>query len=115
MPLLYDLAFVSKLIEKVVVSQLNLYLTINNLSEVFQSAYRKGHSTETAFLRVQNDVICPIGQQKVVVPVLLDLSLAFDTVDHSHLFQTLQHLGIIGTVFEWFKSYKTNKTQARGG
>ena len=43
-----NLAFVSKLIEKMVVSQLNLYLANNNLSEVFQSAYRKGHSSETA-------------------------------------------------------------------
>jgi hypothetical protein len=106
-----NLAFVSKLVEKVVSSQLNAYLVNNELSEVFQSAYRKGHSTETALLRVQNDVICAIGQQKVVLLVLLDLSAAFDTMDHSRLLNTLQHLGVRGTTLQWFKSYLSTRSQ----
>ena len=106
-----NLAFVSKLIEKVVASQLTTYLTNNNLTEVFQSAYRQNHSTETALLCVYNDVICAIGQQKAVLLVLLDLSAAFDTVDYSCLLHTLQQLGIEGTAWQWFNSYLKGRSQ----
>ena len=69
-----NLTLISKTIEKVVSAQLNTYLKDNNLLEPCQSAYRQGHSTETALVRVQNDVICAVGQQKAVLLVLLDLS-----------------------------------------
>ena len=106
-----NLALISKIIEKVVSAQLNTYLKENNLLEPCQSAYRQGHSTETALVRVQNDIICAVGQQKAVLFVMLDLSAAFDTVNHQLLIQTLQQLGIRGTMLPWFSTYLSGRLQ----
>ena len=106
-----NLALISKNIEKVVSAQLNTYLNDNNLLEPFQSAYRQGHSTETALVRVQNDIICAVGQQKAVLLVLLDLSAAFDSVNHQLLIKTLQQLGIRGTMLHWFSTYLLGRLQ----
>ena len=106
-----NLALISKTIEKVVSAQLNTYLKDNNLLEPCQSAYRQGHSTETALVRVQNDIICAVGQQKAVLLVLLDLSAAFDTVNHQLLIKTLQQLGIRGTMLHWFSTYLLGRLQ----
>lgn len=106
-----NLAFISKVIEKAVASQLNQYLKDNDLLEPCQSAYRQGHSTETALMRVQNDIICAVGERKAVMLVLLDLSAAFDTVDHACLNNILQGLGITGTALRWFRSYLENRQQ----
>ncbi|XP_056006684.1 uncharacterized protein LOC130050513 [Ostrea edulis] len=106
-----NLAYLSKLIEKVVAAHIQTFLSENNLLEPFQSAYRQGHCTETALLRVHNDVVYAIGEQKAVSLVQLDLSAAFDTVDHLRLLQILKDLGIKDTVLTWFASYLTNRTQ----
>jgi len=100
-----NLAFLSKVLEKAVASQLERHLMLNNLHEPYQSAYRKGHSTETALVRVQNDIIRAIGEQKVVLFVMLDLSAAFDTVNHQCLLSILRELGVDGQALEWFSSY----------
>ena len=73
-----NLAFVSKLIKKVVKTPLNDHLLANNLMEEFQSAYRTGHSTETALLRVQSDILCAIDKGNAAYLILLDLSAAFE-------------------------------------
>ena len=65
--------------------QLVDYIESNGLCEVFQSAYRTNHSTETALIRVYNDIALSIDRRKSVVLVLLDLSAAFDNVDHFFL------------------------------
>jgi hypothetical protein len=57
-------------------------MTDNNLHDQLQSAYKAHHSNETALLKVQNDILCALGKQGVTVLVLLDLSAAFDTIDH---------------------------------
>lgn len=106
-----NLAFISKLIERVAATQLQSYLSSNNLLEPFQSAYRQGHSTETALLRVHNDVLCAVGKKQAILLLLLDLSAAFDTVDHQRLLQTLGNLGISGTALMWFKSYLSSRSQ----
>ena len=69
--------------EKAVAVELKDHVRNNNLDELFQSAYKAGHSTETALLRVQNDVLRAIDNGGCVMLLLLDLSAAFDTVDHS--------------------------------
>ena len=81
------------------------HLNKYNLFSSFQSAYLPGHSTETALVKVVNDLLLPMDEGKLSVLVLLDLSAAFDTVDHGVLIHRLQHVfGIHGTVLSWFNS-----------
>ena len=107
-----NLTFVSKLIEKAVAVQLIAHLEKNDLLEKFQSAYKPLHSTETALLRVSNDILQAIDGQQCVFLTLLDLSAAFDTIDHATLFRVLHDdLGINGTALDWFISYLDNRSQ----
>ena len=87
-----NLTFLSKVLERVVAARLVAYLDENKLLESNQSAYRKGHSTETALVRVQHDIENAIGGQQAALLVLLDLSAAFDTVFHAELISTLQRV-----------------------
>ena len=80
-----NLPFLSKVIEKIIAAQLHQHMSKNNLLDKMQSAYKCGHSTETALLRVQNDLLQSIDKGKCVYLILLDLSAAFDTVDHNIL------------------------------
>ncbi len=108
-----NLTFLSKLIERVVAIQLvDHILNNNNLMDKFQSAYREGRSTETALLRVQNDILMELDKGKVVMLVLLDLSAAFDTIDHEiRLNRLSRRCGINGTALKWFQSYLEERTQ----
>ena len=88
------------------------HLNRYNLFSSFQSAYRPGHSIETAIFKVVNDILLAIDEGKLSVLVLLDLSAAFDTIDHDILLHHLQHVfGIQGTVLSWFRSYLTKRFQ----
>ena len=71
-------------------ARLSTHKKENNLYETFQSAYRSGHSTETALLRVQNDIWRAIDSRKCVFLVLLDLSAAFDAVAHDVMLDRLK-------------------------
>jgi hypothetical protein len=107
-----NLAFVSKVIEKAVALQLFNHMATNDLLETFQSAYKHQHSTETALLRVVNDILRAIDSKEAVFLVLLDLSAAFDTLDHDLLLTLLKEtIGIDGNVLKWFTSYLTNRSQ----
>ena len=94
-PISSNLTFLSSGLGRVVAARLVAYLEENKLSEPNQSVFRKGHSTETALVRVQHDILNAIRGQQAVLIVLLDLSAAFDTVSHAELISTLQRLGII--------------------
>ena len=88
------------------------YMSLNDLHEPLQSAYKPGHSTETAILRVNNNIDHALGNRKGVLLVLLDLSAAFDMVDHSILLRRMTtYLGVSDRVHEWFKSYLSGRTQ----
>ena len=101
-----NLPFIGKIIEKVVYQQLSNYLTLNDLFDNFQSGFRPLHSTETALIKVLNDIRLNTDSGKVSVLVLLDLSAAFDTVDHNILIDRLENwVGLSGTVLNWFRSY----------
>ena len=74
-------------------------------SEIMQSSYKKHHSTETVLVKIQADIITSIDQQKCVVLLLLDLSTAFDTVDHPILLSHLQRrFGIDDQACQWIVS-----------
>ena len=108
-----NLSFASKLTEKAVFAQIHKHLTTNKLYPKAQSAYREFHSTETALLRVKNDILLNMNQQRVTLLVLLDLSAAFDTVDHTILLNRLSRdFGITGHVYSWFESYLHNRFQS---
>ena len=95
---LSNLKFLSKLIEKSACLQLNKYLVNNSLHEPLQSAYKVGHSTEMALLAITDDILLSLDRGENVFLVLLDLSAAFDTVNHSRLLSRLQDtFGIQGT------------------
>ena len=71
--------------------RVNQHFVSNNIHEIFQSAYRIGHSSETAFTRIHNDILFAIDDNSCVILVFLDLSAAFDTVDHDILLGRLEH------------------------
>ena len=87
-------------------------MTDNELFPVLQSAYRKGHSTETALLRVITDILSSMNKQHVSILVLLDLSAVFDTVDHAILLCRLEtSFGITEAALAWFSSYLSGRGQ----
>ena len=107
-----NLPFLSKILEKVIANQLCEFLQENNIYEDFQSGFRANHSTETAMAKVTNDLLIASDQGFVSVLVLLDLSAAFDTIDHAILLQRLEQLiSIKGTALSWFKSYFADRFQ----
>jgi hypothetical protein len=105
--------FLSKLLEKVVLKQLTIFLNKHHIFDTFQSGFRSQHSTETALLRVSNDLLLSVDAGNCTALVLLDLSAAFDTVDHGILLERLSKwVGIGGTVLSWFASYLQGRTVA---
>jgi hypothetical protein len=97
------LAYISKLVETAVADQLATHMTMNDLHPALQSSYRKYHSTETALLKVRNDILMNMNQQQVTLLVMLDLSAAFDTANLEILIKHLQSkIGFCGTPLEWF-------------
>ena len=100
------LKVVSKLVEKAAATQLTDHVMSHHLDEAFQSAYKNFHSTERALVKVQNDMLCTINTNESVTLILLDLSAALDTVDHSILRSRLQdRFEFKGIVLAWFMSY----------
>ena len=105
-----NLSYISKLLEKVVHSQLVEFLNEEGLFSQFQSAYRKFHSCETAVTKIHNDLLIMMDKRSNVVLLLLDLSAAFDTINHSFLLKRLKYMyGINGIAIEWLKSYLSNR------
>ena len=107
-----NLAYISKLLERVVFNQIYDHIVRSGLYPLLQSAYRRHHSTETALVKVANDILLNMNSQRVTLLVLLDLSAAFDTVDHGILLRRLStSFGIRGRALEWFSSYLLGRSQ----
>ena len=100
-----NLQFVSKLDERAIADQLQSHLVKNNLFPMLQSAYRPNHSTETAQLKIKNDIIRNMDNQRATRLILLDLSAAFDKVDHQILLNRLcTEFGFISESMRFYKS-----------
>ena len=99
------------MLEKVVLEQLQVHLDLNDITEKFQSGFKSRHSTETALLKIFNDLLLTVDSGSSAALVLLDLTAAFDTVDHQILLSRLELcVGITGNVLKWFKSYLSKRT-----
>ena len=106
-----NLCFIAKILEKHVLYQVSSYLNSHNLYNTCQSAYRTGHSTETALLKVVNDLFLSLNKGNISVLALLDFSSAFDTIDHPIIVQRLHtDFGFTDAVLQWFSSYLTDRT-----
>ena len=101
-----NLSYLSKFLEKCVLQQLLNHLDSNNLFNEFQSAYRRYHSCETAMAKISNDILCNLDDKAGTFLIFLDLSAAFDLVDHTVLLHRLKtKFHITSQVLDWFKSY----------
>ena len=108
-----NLNFISKILEKIIYSRMCSHLELFPSLSPFQSAYRKFHSTETALTRIYNDLLLAMNNKQVSALVLLDLSAAFETIDHSILLNRLNaNFGFSGTAFSLLSSYLTNRSQS---
>ena len=88
------------------------HIAYDDLIDKFQSAYGCSHSTETALLRVYSDIVTMVGKGNGSYLVLLDLSAAFDTIDHDTLFVILEkYIGITGSALRLLKSYFSDRSQ----
>ena len=95
-----------------VLGQLSVHLSVNDLFPKFQSGFRRGYSTESALLRVMSDIYAAIDTGKVSPLALLDVSAAFDTVDHSILLERLsKSYGLTGSAHGWFESFISERRQ----
>ena len=107
-----NLSVLSKLLERLVAKQLLEHLNSFRLLPDLQSAYRAYHSTETAVLKVLSDILLAVDSGDLAVLTLLDLSAAFDTVDHGILLRRLNvSYGLCGPVHRWFSSYLHGRVQ----
>ena len=104
------LPFLSKTLERAVFKQLSCYLHQNNLLDPHQSGFKAGHSTETALLAVSEELHTAKAASLSSVIILLDLSAAFDTVNHQILLRTLQELGVSGSALSLLTSYLKDRT-----
>ena len=105
-----NIGFVSKVLERYVANAVREHVDNNGYNDAFQSAYRPQHSTETALVRIHNDMMQSMDCRRGVLLVLLDLSAAFDTLDHGILLKRLHDIGVRHTALEWFKSYLDDRT-----
>jgi len=105
------LSFLSKVVERVAAVRLSVHIESQQLLPCRQSAYRAGHSTETAIIAVHDEIVRCVDSSDVCALVLLDHSAAFDTVDHQTLLRVLSHrFGVKDAAFDWCKSYLLERT-----
>ena len=105
------LTSISKLFEKVVFTQLYDYFRNNDLFYDSQYGFLKNHSTEYAAMGLTDKILKDIDDKNISLAVFMDLSKAFDTLDHDILTKKLAHHGIHGTALQWFTSYLTDRSQ----
>ena len=107
-----NLPTIGKFLERIGILRLVDHLVLSNKVEDHQSAYKAAHSTETALLKVFNDISLDLDKGRHVLMAMIDLSAAFDTICHKKLAKLLEvEYGIRGKALSWYKSYFENRTQ----
>ena len=105
------LPILSKILEKHVASSLSVFLRDNNLLYELQSAFRSGHSTETALIRLTDQILKNMDNDEVTGLVFIDFRKAFDVIDHELLLKKLSIYGATPSSVAWFKSYLSERKQ----
>ena len=101
-----NLPTISKLIEKVAIKQIQDHSDRNNTTPMHQSAYKVNHSCETALLFLHNEILSSFEKQEITNLCAINLSAAFDTVDHGIMISTMENiLGLSGNTLSWLSSY----------
>ena len=101
-----NLKFLAKLVEKCMLLQFSEHCSLNSLLPSYQSAYRKFLNCKTSLLKLADNLLNKMEDQRVSASVVMDLSAAFDTVDHNILLDVLiNQYGIEGKVSKWFDMY----------
>ena len=109
----FNVLYLSKLIERAVLAQSTAHILLIKANIPNQSGYKPKHSCETLLIRVTNDILINSDNSKITIMLLLDLSAAFDTVDHDVLLDILWfELGFRGKVYNWFVEFLKNRKQA---
>ena len=103
------LPLLSKIFERIVSKQLFAHVNKNNIFDPFQSAFRKGHSIETALLRITDTILSTLNSNTCCQIILFDLSSAFYTLDHNILISRLTLMGISGLALKWFTLHLKNR------
>ena len=106
-----NVSFLSKVVERVVADQLQAHLDETDALDPFQSGFRPRHGTETALVTLCDDLLREADRGKVSLLVLLDISAAFDTIDHGILLGRLSELGIGGLALAWLHSFLEDRPQ----
>ena len=101
----------SKILEKIVVKQIQDFLSKNNSLNPYQSGFRPHLSTQTALLKITEDIRKSLDNGEVAILTLLDFSKAFDSVDHDILLYKCKMLGFSNPVLHWLESYLKNRQQ----
>ena len=104
------LAVASKVCEKIILNQFNTYLLDNKRLTSHQRGNTKAHSTETLNIQLTNSVLEAMDKKQITSVVLLDLSKAFDSIDHARLLHKLSNVGASPSTVNWFKSYLSANT-----
>ena len=106
------LSVLSKLCERIALNQLMPYLEENDRFPVHQSGNKKWYFTETSLIYTSDRILTSIDHKKTSAVVLLDMSKAFDSVNHDILVNKLQDIGLSSSAIEWFRSYLFNRYHA---
>ena len=106
-----NLNTISKILKRLALTRIIPHVTKSPSFDAVQSAYRKSHSTETALLRITDDIFTGFDDHKSTILVALDQSAAFDCIDHDTLIRRLEYtIGLSGQVATWLRSYLASRS-----
>jgi retron-type reverse transcriptase len=99
------------LLERIVYNRITNYINKHNILFDNQYGFRKNHSTSRALLHLYDKITSAIDRKEFTIGIFLDLSKAFDTINHDILFDKLEHYGLRGLALDWIKNYFCNRLQ----